>query len=88
MAELSLQEIDYLAGRKIGEEIGYYGNERKISSGTKFDIVKAFGQIHRNDQRRDDIVTVRKTLEGVLNSLDIIDRFIEEPKAEEKSEES
>lgn len=83
IAQLSKQEIDFLAGKRIGYDEGYYGH-RKINAGTTFDIIKAFGQIHRNDQRRNDVETVRKTLEGVLNSLDIIDRFIEEPKTEEE----
>ena len=51
IAELSLEEIDYLAGKKIGEDKGYYGNERTITSGTTFNITKAFDQIYRNGQR-------------------------------------
>lgn len=88
IAELSVKEIDFLAGRMIGEEVGYYGNERKITAGTTFDIVKAFDQIHRNDRRKQEIQTVLKTLEGVLNSLDIIEPFIEEPKVEEPAAEA
>ena len=83
IAELSLEEIDYLAGKKIGEDKGYYGNERTITSGTTFNITKAFDQIYRNGQRKREIETVRKTLEGVINSLDIIEPFIEEPQDKE-----
>lgn len=82
LAKLTTQEIDFLAGKQVGKGIGgYYSNEdRSIPSGTKFDIIKAFTQIHRNDQRKNEIITVRKTLEGVINSLDIIEPYIEEPK--------
>lgn len=86
IAELSTQEIDFLAGKKIGSESGYYSTERNISAGTTFNIVKAFDQIHRNKQRKGEIDVVRKTLEGVINSLDIIDRFIEEPPVEPPAE--
>jgi len=82
IAQLTKQEIDYLAGMQIGHDKGYYGG-RAIRAGTTFDITKAFEQIHRNSQRKREIDTVRKTLEGVLNSLDIIEPFIEEPKVEE-----
>ncbi len=88
LAELTIQEIDLLAGKNIGEGIGgYYRNEdRKISTGTTFDIIKAFAQIHRNDARKNEIVMVRKTLDGIINSLDIIEPYIEEPSPEEKIE--
>ena len=86
IAEVTIREIDFLAGKKIGSDNGYYATERDITAGTTFNIVKAFDQIHRNEQRRGEIVTVRKTLEGVINSLDIIDRFIEEPPVEPPAE--
>ncbi len=83
LAELSYQEIDYLAGKTIGDSGGYYSYDRKIVSGTKFNIIKAFEQIHRNGSRKQEIEMVRKTLEGIINSLDIIEPYIEEPKVEE-----
>ena len=79
IAELTAQEIDFLAGKQIGTKEGYY-NGRMITAGTTFNIVQAFNQIHRNNTRKREIETVRKTLEGVINTLDIIDPFIEEPK--------
>jgi hypothetical protein len=89
LAELTYQEIKYLAGKEIGYEANHqsYG-QRTIPSGVTFEITKAFEQIHRNDQRKKEIDTVRKTLEGVINSLDIIDPFIEEPKVEEPAGEA
>ena len=81
LAEVTVEELDRLAGKKLGTE-GNYSWQRIISTGTTFDIVKAFDQIHRNNQRKQEIEVVRKTLEGVINSLDIIEPFIEEPKVE------
>ena len=81
LLEATWQEIDFLAGRQIGfGPEGYH--DRGIYFGTTFDITKAFQQIHRNDQRKQEINVVRKTLEGIINSLDIIGPFIEEPKIE------
>lgn len=87
LAEIGVSEIELLAGKRVGRE-GNYSYERNIPVGTTFDIVKAFKQIHRSDNRRKEIESVRKTLEGVLNSLDIIDRFIDEPKDVETQTES
>ena len=85
--EATSREIDFLAGRELCQ--GRYGDERELPYllGSTFNIVKAFEQIHRNDQRKQEIEMVRKTLEGVINSLDIIEPFIEEPKVDEKKEE-
>lgn len=86
LAEITPEEIDFLAGRRIGRQ-GDYSYERVIPSGTTFNIDKAIQQVHRNTQRKREIETVRKTLEGVLNSLDIIEPFIDEPKAQEPATE-
>jgi hypothetical protein len=85
-AELTTTEIDLLAGEKIGEGIGgYYRNEdRDIPAGTKFNIVQAFEQIHRNDQRKREVDSLRATLNAMLVGLDMIGPLIEEPKPEEK----
>jgi hypothetical protein len=87
LAELSYQEIDYLAGKKIGSDDGYYSYNRKISTGTTFNIVEAFDQIHRNDQRKREIESLRATLKAILVGLDMIGPLIEEPKTEEKTAE-
>ena len=81
IAQLSIQEIDYLAGRKIGSDKGYYG-VREISAGTTFDIVAGFGQIRRNERRLQDVETLRKGLQGMLAGLDMMTPFIEEPKTQ------
>jgi hypothetical protein len=86
LAELTVGEIEYLAGRKIGADRGFYGTERTITSGTTFNIVKAFDQIHRNEQRKREVETVRATLMGIVNTLDLIGPFIEEPKPEPPAE--
>jgi hypothetical protein len=83
IAELSYQEIDYLAGKKIGDATGYYSSDRKIRSGTTFNIVKAFEQIHRNDRRKNEVESLRATLKAILVGLDMIEPLIEEPKVEE-----
>lgn len=83
LAEIDFQEIDYLAGRTVGDASGYYAYERRISSGTTFNITSAFDQIHRNDQRRKEIETVKATLKAVLAGLEMVDPLIEEPKEEE-----
>jgi len=88
IAELSISEIDYLAGKKIGEEKVYYGNERSVTTGTTFNIVKAFDQIHRNDERKKQVEYLRATLNAMLVGLDMIEPLIEEPKVEEKEPEA
>lgn len=88
LAEISYQEIDYLAGKKIGDATGYYSYDRKITSGTTFNIVQAFEQIHRNDRRKNEVESLRATLKAILVGLDMIEPLIEEPKPpEEKKEE-
>jgi hypothetical protein len=85
LAEISAQEIDYLAGKTVGKnQGGYYNNdEREIPIGTTFNIVKAFEQIHRNDQRKREVESLRATLNAMLVGLDMIGPLIEEPKPEE-----
>jgi hypothetical protein len=87
IAELSITEIDYLAGKKIGANEGYYNNEREITAGTTFNIVPAFEQIHRNDHRKREIESLRATLNAMLVGLDMIGPLIEEPKVEENTAE-
>jgi hypothetical protein len=82
LAEISAEEVKFLAGKKIGYE-GNYSYEQRIPSGTTFDIVGAFAQIHRNNNRKREIESVRATLLGIINGLDLISPFIEEPKQEE-----
>lgn len=82
LAEVSASEIDFLAGKRIGRE-GTYSWDRTIQTGTTFNIVNAINQVHHDKRRKVEIETVRKTLEGIINSLDIIEPFIEEPKVEE-----
>jgi hypothetical protein len=85
IAEITAEEIDFLAGKTIGQGVGgYYKNEgREISAGTTFNIVEAFNQIHRNEQRRNQVVTLKQTLELMLKGLEMIDPLIEEPKPQE-----
>jgi hypothetical protein len=88
IAELDYREIDFLAGKQIGSNEGYYAHERKISTGTTFNITKAFEQIHRNDIRKGQVDTLRQTLELMLKGLDMVEPLIEEPKTEEQPEEA
>ena len=87
IAKLDLQEIDYLAGKKLGEN-GYYSYDRKIPSGTEFNIVEAFAQIHRNQRRKDQVETLRQTLNLMLAGLDMAKPLIEEPQVEELNAEA
>jgi hypothetical protein len=68
----------------VGSKLGYYDSDRKICTGTIFNIVKAFEQIHRNDQRKKEIESLRATLNAMLVGLDMIGPLIDEPKPEEK----
>ena len=52
LEEISAQEIDFLAGKRIGTIEGRYDHIRAIPTGTTFNIVKAFDQIHRNNSVR------------------------------------
>jgi glycyl-tRNA synthetase alpha subunit len=84
LAELDYREIDFLAGKTVGNKSGYYSYDRTIKSGTTFNIVEAFEQIHRNNQRKSQIETIRQTLNMMLIGLDMVDPLIEEPKVEEE----
>ena len=83
LAEISAQEIDFLAGKRIGTIEGRYDHIRAIPTGTTFNIVKAFDQIHRNDRRKNEVESLRATLKAILVGLDMIEPLIEEPKVEE-----
>ena len=82
--EATSREIDFLAGREICQ--GKYGEERELPYllGSTFNIVKAFEQIHRNNQRKSEVESLRATLKAILVGLDMIEPLIEEPKTEEK----
>jgi hypothetical protein len=81
--EASSEEIDKLAGTLICKD--KYGQEGELIYvvGAKFNILKAFDQIHRNDQRKREIETLRATLNAMLVGLDMIGPLIEETKVEE-----
>ena len=81
IAQVSTQEIDFLAGKQIGSSKGYYG-ERQICAGTTFNIVEAFNQIHRNDKRKREVESLRATLNAMIVGLDMIEPLIDEPKLE------
>jgi hypothetical protein len=89
LAQLTTKEIDLLAGKQVGEGVGgYYRNEdREIRFGTTVNIVGAFVQIHRNNQRKREVESLRATLNAMLVGLDMIEPLIEEPKPEEASAE-
>ena len=88
LVEATFREIDYLAGRTVGSQQGYYSSNRNIQTGTTFNIVKAFEQIHRNNQRKSEVESLRATLKAILVGLDMIEPLIEEPKVEETAVES
>ena len=90
IAEITAKEIDFLAGKQVGVGVGgYYNNEdRSIPTGTTFNIVKAFEQIHCNEQRRGQLHTLRQTLQLMLSGLEMIDPLIDEPKPQEETVEA
>jgi hypothetical protein len=88
LAQLSAQEIDFLAGKRVGTTEGRYDPIRAIRTGTTFNIVKAFEQIHRNDRRKSEVERLRATLKAILGGLDMIEPLIEEPKVEEPAGEA
>jgi hypothetical protein len=83
LLEATSEEVDKLAGRNVCR--GNYGDEKDILYvlGTEFNIIEAFAQIHRNDNRRAQVENVRQTLNAMLVGLDMIEPLIEEPKIEE-----
>ncbi len=85
LAEISAQEIDFLAGKEIGKRVdsGYSHNvDRDIQPGTTFNIIPAFTQIHRNGQRKAQVESLRQTLNAMLIGLDMAEPLIEEPPPE------
>ena len=85
LIEATDEEINRMAGKEVVQR-DYQNQALPWAIGSEFNVIKAFDQIHRNNHRKKEIETVRKTLEGVLNSLDIIEPFIEEPPTESPKE--
>ena len=89
LLEATTQEIDYLAGKTIGHRNdSFYTCKREIPTGTTFNIVKAFEQIHCNERRRGQLHTLRQTLQLMLSGLEMIDPLIDEPKPQEETVEA
>jgi hypothetical protein len=89
LLEATSQEIDFLAGYNLCRNS--YGQENEPPSyviGQKFNIVKAFEQIHRNNKRKSEVESLRATLKAILVGLDMIEPLIEEPKVEETTTEA
>jgi hypothetical protein len=86
LLEAASEEIDFLAGKQICKDSCGQENQPQHVLGTKFNIVDAFVQIHRNNNRKKEVEAVRRTLEGIINGLDLIGPFIEEPKPETPAE--
>jgi hypothetical protein len=85
MVEAHESELEQIAGKSINNVGGYYRNE-SIAIGTKFDVQKAFQHITAYNSRPREITTVRKTLEGILLQLELIEPIIQSP--EESASES
>jgi hypothetical protein len=86
LLEATSEEIDFLAGYNLCRNSYGQENESPYVIGQKFNIVKAFEQIHRNNQRKRQVESLRATLNAMLVGLDMIEPLIEEPKVEEKEE--
>lgn len=88
LAEISAAEIDSLAGKMVGRwSEDYCRTDRKIEMGTTINIPAVFAQIHRNDQRKREVESLRATLNAIIVGLDMIEPLIEEPKPEEQEAE-
>ena len=84
LLEATADEIDRLAGKKIVRTPNQYESWKKeVFFGTEFAIIPAFDSLYRNNQRKREVETLRATLKGMLNGLDLIEPFIEEPKVED-----
>jgi hypothetical protein len=71
------EELDALAGRTIGDSYGY--TERHNCLGISFDICAAWTRLNRDTRRRDEVNAVRRQLQNIIEGLDVIGPFIEEP---------
>jgi hypothetical protein len=87
LVKATAEECDQLAGKTISFS-GNYSWDRSIVLGTKFDITAAFSQIHRNEKRKEEIDMIRKSLEGAINNLDLVQNFLTEPQPEVEAKES
>ena len=77
-------EVEQLAGKTMSDPYG-----GGIPIGTTFNVTSAIQQVYRNDRRKEQVETIRKSLEAAITCLDMAVPFLEEPKVpeEEKAEE-
>ena len=84
LLEATADEIDSLAGKKIGNHgPSDYSWIRHINFGLEFDIIPAFDSLYRNNQRKKQVDSLRATLNAIIVGLDMVEPLIEEPKLEE-----
>lgn len=85
LLEATADEIDRLAGKKIGNNgPSDYSWIRHINFGLEFDIIPAFDSLYRNSQRKKQVDSLRATLNAIIVGLDMIEPLIEEPKPEDR----
>lgn len=85
LVEATIYELGSLANRKIVDrehdpDGSYQSSSRDcIRVGTEFNINDAWQQIHRNDQRKKEVATVRQQLTAIITQLDMVEPFLVEP---------
>ena len=80
LVSCTAEELDALAGGKIGTEYGCY--ERRDCLNVEFKVCSAWNRLNRDDRRLSEVKAVRKQLLNIIEGLDIIEPFIEEPEIE------
>lgn len=85
LVEATVDELNMIAGSDISEgaNSGGYHAKQTIRIGTNFAISKGWELINAYNRRKREIATVRKALEGVLQTLEFVEPIMQEPEEAE-----
>jgi len=79
LVQITADEMDALAGKSVGNNNYYERSQRDVEMGTTFNISAAWQRLNRDERRKEEVAVIRRQLQNLIEGLDIIEPFIEEP---------
>jgi hypothetical protein len=80
LVEATAEELDALAGRKIGDDTNRWdNNSRNNAVGQTFNICEAWRRLNRDTRRKKEVALIKPNLQHMINGLDMLEPFVDEP---------
>lgn len=78
--EATIQEVNALAGKQLYQWNNYRDAwDHAPSPGTVFNVIDGISQLHRNEQRTNEVIRLKQQLQSIILQLELIEPFMKEP---------